>query len=224
MQASRHDGVHQVIDARDAIEHRAHLRGLQRPAACRATSEVAAGIRLRRSVRCAPRPASRGRYFSCSRKVTTAWNFFGGRFLNDGIGAVGLTSVRAIAWRGIRPPTCVSTGPGPLLPLSPSLWHARHPDAATTLRPVSNSASVAPPACEHGLGRGYFVGERRPGVGAGVGQERHRADHEQGRHGRYRPVLGATLGAAVIERQQEQQDHAQRRDPDRRQPPRGSAA
>ncbi len=48
-------------------------------------------------------------------------NFFGGRFLNDGIGAVGLTSVRAIAWRGSRPPIFVRFGPGPAFPFSPIL-------------------------------------------------------------------------------------------------------
>ena len=40
-------------------------------------------------------------------------NFFGGRFLNDGIGAVGFTSVRAIPWRGSREAMCVRFGPGP---------------------------------------------------------------------------------------------------------------
>jgi hypothetical protein len=47
-------------------------------------------------------------YFSCERNSTAALNFCGGRFLNDGIGAVGFTSVRAIPWRGSRDPMWVS--------------------------------------------------------------------------------------------------------------------
>ena len=35
-------------------------------------------------------------YLFCERKLTIAVNFFGGRFLKEGIGAVGLTSVRAM--------------------------------------------------------------------------------------------------------------------------------
>src|SRR5207245_9891754 len=91
--------------------------------------------------------ASPGRYFSCERKATTASNCLGGRFLNEGIGAVGLTSVRAMPWRGSRDAMCVRSGPGPALPLSPSLWHARQPWLATTSLPALYSDSVAPPAC-----------------------------------------------------------------------------
>ena len=55
------------------------------------------------------------RYFSCVRKETTALNFFGGRFLNEGIGAVGFTSVRAIAWRFTREPMFVRLRPRPVV-------------------------------------------------------------------------------------------------------------
>src|ERR1700729_1978579 len=85
--------------------------------------------------------------FDSDRNSTIASNFFGGRFLNDGIGAVGFTSVRAIAWAGNREPMCVSSGPGPLLPLSPILWQASQPDWATTALPALYSASRLPPAC-----------------------------------------------------------------------------
>jgi hypothetical protein len=44
-------------------------------------------------------------YLSWERKNTAALNFFGGRFLKEGIGAVGLTSVRAIPAAGRREPT-----------------------------------------------------------------------------------------------------------------------
>src|SRR5271169_5004945 len=101
------------------------------------------------------------RYFSCDRKLTTALNFAGGRFLNEGIGAVGFTSVRAIPWRGSRAAMCVRSGPGPELPLSPILWQASQPDCATTCLPASYSASVAPPACRtaFGVASSIAVGE-----------------------------------------------------------------
>src|SRR5271154_3378112 len=101
------------------------------------------------------------RYFSCDRKLTTALNFAGGRFLNDGIGAVGFTSVRAIPWRGSREAMCVRSGPGPELPLSPILWHARHPDWATTALPALYSARVLPPAwtTDFGVASSIAVGE-----------------------------------------------------------------
>ena len=44
-------------------------------------------------------------------------------------------SERAIALRGTLAPISVSSGPGPSLPLSPSLWQARQPDWATTSLP-----------------------------------------------------------------------------------------
>ena len=51
---------------------------------------------------------------------------------NDGIGAVGLRSVEAIACGRRIEPMWVSGGPGPLLPLSPITWQARQPDCPTT--------------------------------------------------------------------------------------------
>jgi len=53
----------------------------------------------------------RSRYFSCERKATTAVNFWGGRFLNEGIGAVGFTTATLLdligqsflcAWVAVR--------------------------------------------------------------------------------------------------------------------------
>ncbi len=98
VQAGGHHPVQEVVDAGDAVEHAPHLPRLE----------------------CSGAGHGR-RYFSCDRKATIALNFCGGRCLNDGIGAVGLTSVRAIPWRGIREPMCVSSGPGPSLPFSPIL-------------------------------------------------------------------------------------------------------
>src|SRR3954447_16389753 len=49
---------------------------------------------------------------------------------------------RAIAFLGRRAPIVVKSGPGPLLPLSPSLWQARQPDWATTSLPGSSAAEV----------------------------------------------------------------------------------
>src|SRR5258708_4445534 len=128
MQPGGHRRVHQVIDARDAVEHRADLSRLQLSGLCPSG--------------CA----------GCERNSTTDLNFCGGRFLNEGIGAVGLTSVRAIPWRGSRPAMCDRSGPGPALPLSPILWQARQPDWATTSLPASYSDSVVPPACSTALG------------------------------------------------------------------------
>src|SRR5271157_2995645 len=101
------------------------------------------------------------RYFSCDRKLTTALNFCGGRLRNDGIGAVGFTSVRAMPWRGSRAPIWVRSGPGPPFPLSPILWQARQPDWATTSFPASYSARVLPPACltAAGVASSIAVGE-----------------------------------------------------------------
>ena len=81
--------------------------------------------------------------------------------MNDGIGAVGFTSVRAIAARGMRAPMWVRFGPGPELPLSPILWHARQPDWATAFLPASYSASVLPPAAtiDGGVASSIAVGE-----------------------------------------------------------------
>ena len=50
------------------------------------------------------------------------------RFLNDGIGGVGLRSVEAICAAGTVFAMWVRTGPGPLLPFSPMTWQARQPD------------------------------------------------------------------------------------------------
>ena len=68
------------------------------------------------------------------------------RSANDGIGAVGLTSVRAIACAGSRDAMSVRFGPGPSLPFSPILWHARQPDWPTTSLPFSYCAAPCRPA------------------------------------------------------------------------------
>jgi hypothetical protein len=59
------------------------------------------------------------------------------RLAKEGIGAVGLRNVEAIAWGRRIEPMCVSGGPGPLFPLDPSVWQARHPDWPTTSAPAS---------------------------------------------------------------------------------------
>ena len=48
-----------------------------------------------------------------------------------------ISTERTIAARGIRWAMWVSSGPGPLLPLSPILWQARQPEPATTSLPAS---------------------------------------------------------------------------------------
>ena len=156
------------------------------------------------------------RYFSCERKLTTALNFCGGRFLNDGIGAVGFTSVRAIPWRGSREAMCVRSRTGPVVAVVADLvarQAARLGDHL--LAGFVFGERRWPPACHDGVRRGHFDRRRRAGVGARVGQEGHRADHGDAGQRRDRAALGAALGTAVVERQQEQQDHAERRHADR---------
>ena len=48
-----------------------------------------------------------------------------------------ISTERMIAARGMRWAMWVSSGPGPLLPFSPSLWQARQPEPATTSLPAS---------------------------------------------------------------------------------------
>ena len=116
-----------------------------------------------------------------------------------------ISTERMIAARGIRAAMWVSSGPGPLLPFSPSLWQARQPEPATTSLPGSYLAAHL----HVDLGR-------RAAGGAEVGEVAHRDDRDDAGGGRDRAALGPALGAAVVERQQQQQDHADRRDADRR--------
>ena len=116
-----------------------------------------------------------------------------------------ISTERTIAARGSVAPMWVRSGPGPVLPFSPNLWQARQPDWATTSLPASYCGATS---------MSISVGE--PRGGAEVGQVGHRDDRQDAGGGRDRPALGAPLGPAVVERQQQQQDHADRRDPDRR--------
>src|SRR4051812_50197683 len=94
--------------------------------------------------------------------VTSALNLSGGSDLNEGIGAVGFTSVRAMAWRGRRLPTSVSGGPGPELPLSPILWQARQPACAAICRPALYSATILWPCATTFGGGGVSIGVAPP--------------------------------------------------------------
>src|SRR3954454_7557668 len=89
--------------------------------------------------------------------VTSALNLSCGSDLNDGIGAVGLMSVRAMDCLGRRRPTSVSGAPGPSLPLSPILWQARQPDCAATCLPVLYWATVPWPWAMMFLGGGMSI-------------------------------------------------------------------
>src|SRR5579875_3307800 len=83
--------------------------------------------------------AGRQAYWSMPRKLTRSLNFLGlvfARSANDGIGAVGLRSVEAIAFGRRIEPILVRLGPGPLLPLSPIWWQASQPDSPTTFSPA----------------------------------------------------------------------------------------
>ncbi len=106
----------------------------------------------------------------------------------------------------------VSGGPGPLLPFSPITWQARQPDWPTTSSPARK---VGFWAALRRRRRRHVDRVRRAGVGAGVGQEGHREDRRQTGGQGHRAALDPPLRAAVVERQQEQQDHADRRHADR---------
>ena len=74
---------------------------------------------------------------AATRKSTIAVFFSSGSPAKDGIGAVGFSSVRRMAARGSLSAISVRSGPGPPLPFSPILWHARQPDCATASLPGS---------------------------------------------------------------------------------------
>ena len=117
-----------------------------------------------------------------------------------------ISTERMIAARGMFLAMWVSSGPGPLLPFSPSLWQARQPAPATTSLPASY----------RGADLHVDLGRRAAG-GAEVGQVGHRGDRQAAGGRRDRPPAGVALRAAVVERKQkEQEHHADRRDDDRR--------
>ena len=132
VQPGRHDRVHQVVDARDAIEHRADLPLLEGAAAGRrgahgysparrSALELARGSRPARSS--SPRAGPR----------TTASARSGSR------ACAGSPPCGSLS------PMSVRCGPGPSLPFSPILWHARQPDWAATSLPASYC--LAGPSC-----------------------------------------------------------------------------
>ena len=118
-------------------------------------------------------------YFSCDRKATTALNFCGGRFLNEGIGAVGFTSVRAIPWRGQSRADVRQFRPGAVVAVVADLvtgQTARLGDHRLAGFVFGERRSAG---LRDGGRRGHFDRRRRAGVGALVGEKRHRADHDR---------------------------------------------
>ena len=104
-----------------------------------------------------------------------------------------------------------------VLPFSPSCGRPGRPTAPPTSPPASNSASALRPVwCSPG-GWAFDRG-RRARAGALVGRSAIAPITKNPGERRDRPALGPALGAAVVERQQEQQDHTEHRHPDRRQP------
>ena len=113
--------------------------------------------------------------------------------------------MRAIASLPSLSPISVRFGPR-VLPFSPILWQPRQPEVAATALPFS-----MPGRClELDLGR--RAGERPEHRQVG-----HREDRRDRRHHRDRALERVALGAAVDERQQQQQDQADRGNADRRQ-------
>ena len=99
-------------------------------------------------------------YLSWRGNSTIAVNFCGGRFLNDGIGAVGSTSVRAIARRGSRAPDVRQVGAWARVAVLPILWHAaarlRHDLLALFVFGELRTARL-----DHRRRRGHFDDRRR---------------------------------------------------------------
>ena len=116
-----------------------------------------------------------------------------------------ISTERRIAARGTRAAMWVSSGPGPVVAVLADLVAGEAAGAGDDLL----AGLVLRRDLHLDLGR-------RAAGGAEVGQVAHRDDRQDAGGGRDRPALGAALGAAVVERQQQQQDHADGRDPDRR--------
>ena len=104
------------------------------------------------------------RYFNCERKATTASNFCGGRFLNEGIGAVGLTSVRAIAWRGQARGDVRQFRSGAVVAVIADLVARQAARLGDHRLPASYSASVLPPASSTCCGVGISIAVGDPAL------------------------------------------------------------
>src|SRR3954451_6017480 len=163
MQPGRHDRVHEVIDPRDAVEHRADLRLGQGAAVRGGRWTAVAHPPAPGSPVPVLTPALPLSDFRRPRNATRFLNFSGWLAcsdLNDGMGAVGLISVRWMPAAGRRSAMSVSAGPGPPLPFSPILWHARQPDCAATCRPASYCWTTLGPSAmtDAGVGVSIWVG------------------------------------------------------------------
>ena len=112
---------------------------------------------------------------------------------------------RAIAFRGIRAPIWVSSGPGSVVAVVAELVAGEAARLGDDLL-----------ARLEGGGRLQVDLARRPGGRAEEGQVGHRDDRQNPSGGGDRPALRAALRVAVVEGQEQEQDHGQRRDADRR--------
>ena len=190
----------QVVDAGDAVEHRPHLPLLERArTGRRGAARAASGyslVQLREEV------DQRGLLLLRQVRRTTASAPSGSRACADrrlGQLVADLGQVRA------RPVVAVLADL-----VAGQAARLRDHELA---RPRTAAAHLA-----------VSISFGEPGRGAEVGQVAHRDDREDAGRGGDRPPLGPPLRAAVVERQQEQQDHADRRDADRRQRRRAPAA
>ena len=139
-------------------------------------------------------------------RKATSWVFLSsGRPEKEGIGAVGLSSVRLMA-------------PGSsLLPMSVRFGAWTVVAVLADLVAGETAGLGDDELARLQVGRHLHVDLVRGARGrAEVGQVRHREDHDDARRRRDRPPLGAPLGTAVVERQHEQQHHRDRRHADRR--------
>ena len=121
VQPRRHDRVHEVVEAGDAVEHRADLALLE--GARRGGGGAHRATGLCRAAARGSRPAR-----SSSPRAAPVRGHRRGRVLER-------PPDRRLRQIGRR--SSVRCGPGPSLPFSPILWQARQPDWATTSFPAS---------------------------------------------------------------------------------------
>ena len=196
VQPRRHDRVHEVVDAGDAVEHRAHLPLLE---GARTGVGRAHGARAADSPPLGPPPFAAAR----GSRPSPASSPPAGRRTT----ASARSGSRASAGSRLRQ-------------LVADLGQVRaRPVVAVLADLVAGEAARLRHDELAGLvlrGDLHVDLVRRAGRRAEVGQVAHRDDREDAGDRRDRPPLGPPLRPAVDERQQDQQDHADRRHADRR--------
>ena len=199
--------VHQVVDPGDAVEHRPHLPLRERAGAGGGRRQRAR--RLSRRLLGACWRGRTGLLLQLREEGDERVDFSSRQVLERRHRRRRVVQRARDRRRGSRAPMSRQVRPGAVVAVLADLVAGQA--ARLRRRPACPPRTGVRPASLH------VDLVRRAGVGAQVGQVRHREDHEDAGGRRDRPALGPALRAAVVERQQEQQDHADRRHADRRQ-------